>query len=304
MKQLQFDYVLDEQQKQYKEDLTRFLLQQKVIQDWMQVHQADARYIYENSGKFNEYFKVMEVCRKCQGLSLCSQPMKGMRRELMVEDKLLLPVHVSCPYQKQENARNVHVNNYLICDLPKPYLYIDLWDIDMMKENMDYTAAMMKAIEIIEQKQSKGLYLWGVPGVGKTYLLAGMCNKLAKEGKSICFVNVPKLIGDLKQMFQDNSAMEQYLRRIIRCDVLVLDDIGSESLTPWSRDEIILMILDQRMEQQKLTCFTSNYSCQELHDKYTYANGRYPEKVAASRILERIQVLTCEIFIKGASRRK
>ena len=80
--------------------------------------------------------------------------------------------------------------------------------------------------------------------------------------------------------------------------VIFADYSGSESLTPWSRDEIILMILDQRMEQQKLTCFTSNYSCQELHDKYTYENGRYPEKVAASRILERIQVLTCEIFKK------
>ena len=117
-----------------------------------------------------------------------------------------------------------------------------------------------------------------------------MCNQLAKQGKSICFVNVPKLVGDLKQMFQDNSAMEQYLRRIIRCDVLVLDDIGSESVTAWSRDEIILMILDQRMEQHKLTCFTSNYSMKELYDKYTYANGKYTEKVAADRILERIKV--------------
>jgi primosomal protein DnaI len=213
-------------------------------------------------------------------------------------------VHASCPYQKQENQRSAHLDSYLICDFPKPYLYINLWDVDISKENKSYTEAMMKAMGIIAQNQSKGLYIWGVPGVGKTYLLAGMCNQLAKQGKSICFVNVPKLVGDLKQMFQDNSAMEQYLRRIIRCDVLVLDDIGSESVTAWSRDEIILMILDQRMEQHKLTCFTSNYSMKELYDKYTYANGKYTEKVAADRILERIKVLTCEIFIKGDSRRK
>ena len=304
MQKLEFDFILDEQQKKYKEDLTQFLLQQQVIQDWMQDHQVDERFVYDYCGTLNEYFKVMDKCNKCQGLALCSQPMKGMRRELMIEENLLLPVHVNCTYQKQEDQRNAHKDNYWIFDFPKPYLYIDLWDIDISKENKDYTVAMMKAMGIISQNKSKGLYLWGVPGVGKTYLLAGMCNQLAKQGKKVCFVNVPKLIGDLKQMFQDNDALERYIRRIIRCDVLVLDDIGSESATAWSRDEIILMILDQRMEKQKLTCFSSNYSGKELHKKYAFANKRYEEKVAAQRILERIQVLSTEHFIKGETRRK
>lgn len=304
MKQLQFDYVLDEQQKQYKENLTRYLLQQKVIQEWLQANNANQRFIYEHCGMFLEYLKVMQRCEQCQGLSVCSQPLKGMRRELMVEEKMLMPIHVGCHFQKHEAQRSAHQNKYLVSDFPKHYLYIDLWNIDITKESKSYTEAMMKAMGVIGQNSTKGLYIWGLPGVGKTYLLAGMCNQLAKQGKSICFVNVPKLVSDLKQMFQDSGAMEQYLYRITNCDVLVLDDIGSESVTAWSRDEILLTILDQRMEQHKLTCFSSNYSMKELQDKYTYANGKYTEKVAASRILERIMVLTCEIFIKGVSRRK
>lgn len=304
MKRLQFEQVQDQELKQYKENMTRYLLQQPLIQDWMQKYQCDATFIYEHCGSFQTYFEVMKRCSICQGLSLCSQPLKGKRRELMLEEKLLMPIHVSCPYQKKEEQRSSHQSQYYISDFPKSYLYIDLWKLDMAKENKSYTEAMMKAMGIIAKNESKGLYIYGVPGVGKTYLLAGMCNELAKHRKTICFVNVPKLVNDLKRMFQDHQAMEKYLYRITQCDVLVLDDIGSESVTPWSRDEIILTILNQRMEQHKLTCFTSNYSTKELYDKYTYANGKYTEKVAAGRILERIEVLACEIFIKGESRRK
>lgn len=304
MKRMQFEPLQNEGQQEYKNNLTRYLLKQPLIVQWLQQHQQDESFLYQHCGMFQEYLKVMEHCQRCQGLNMCSQPLKGMRRELMMEEQLLMPIHVSCPYQQQENKRSSHKDYYYICDFPKSYLYIDLWKIDITKENQSYNAALMKAMGIIANHQTKGLYLYGIPGVGKTYLLAGLCNHLAKQQKKICFVNVPKLVSDLKRMFQDHQAMEQYLYRICHCDVLVLDDIGSESVTAWSRDEVILTILDQRMEQDKLTCFTSNYATKELYTKYTYGNGKYPEKVAAGRILERIEVLTCEIFIKGESRRK
>lgn len=304
MKQLKFDYVLDEQQKQHKENLTRFLLEQPIIQEWMRTHQADGRYIYEHCGMFQEYFNVMEKCYKCQGLSLCSHPMKGMRRELMVNENLLLPIYVSCPYQKQESQLTAHKSNYLTYDFPESFLRIDLKDIEQNKRNVFHNKAIEKIKEMVNLNQEKGLYVFGEPEVEKNYLLAGMCNELAKKGKTICFINVPKLIENLKQIYNDDNLIKSYLHHIIHCDVLVLDEIGSEIFTPWSRDEIIFPILNQRMEQQKLTCFTSIYSSEDLCSKYAFANDRYYERVPALRILERINILSDELFIKKKPKQK
>ena len=44
-------------------------------------------------------------------------------------------------------------------------------------------------------------------------------------------MNVARLIADLKMMFQDPAAMEERIRMIQHVDVLVLDDIGGESVT-------------------------------------------------------------------------
>ena len=105
-------------------------------------------------------------------------------------------------------------------------------------------------------------------------------------------------------MFQDPAAMEERIRMIQHVDVLVLDDIGGESVTSWSRDDILLPLLDARMENKKRTIFTSNYSLEELKDKLAMAGSKKQEPMAAQRLLERICALSCEIFVKGCSRRK
>ena len=85
---------------------------------------------------------------------------------------------------------------------------------------------------------------------------------------------------------------------------MVLDDIGGENLSAWSRDDILLPLLDARMEQHRLTLFTSNYSMVELKERLETTSRGVREPVAAERLFERLKTLSSEIFIKGDSRRK
>ena len=105
-------------------------------------------------------------------------------------------------------------------------------------------------------------------------------------------------------LFQDNEAFERKVRGLKQIDILVLDDIGGESVTGWSRDEILLPLLDERMEKGKVTLFTSNYSWKELKARLTVTSNALQEPMAAKRLLDRIEALSCEVFIKGSSRRK
>ena len=83
-------------------------------------------------------------------------------------------------------------------------------------------------------------------------------------------------------------------------DLLLLDDIGAEKVSEWSRDEILGTILQSRMNNYKTTFFTSNYTIDELEDKLSNKT----DKVAAARVVERIKVLTDDIELKGENRRK
>lgn len=85
-------------------------------------------------------------------------------------------------------------------------------------------------------------------------------------------------------------------------DVLFLDDIGSESISAWTRDEILFPILEYRMNNRLKTYFTSNYTLEELKLRY----GRVREEnseVASLRIIERIRTLAILCPLQGNSRR-
>ena len=67
--------------------------------------------------------------------------------------------------------------------------------------------------------------------------------------------------------------------------LLLLDDIGAEYLTGWSRDEILEPILQYRMDQGLPVFFTSNYDLLQL-EKHFVLND---DKVKAKRLIERIK---------------
>ena len=197
------------------------------------------------------------------------------KRQELRYDGILQNVLVPCHYQIEQQKLYAHEKQYRQCDMPQSYLCVDLAKLDLKEESGEYKGVVMQVLQtIMDEDSSKGLYLWGKPGAGKSYLAAGMCNYFAKKKRSVSFVNVPKLISDLKMMFQEPLAMEAKLASIRHVDVLVLDDIGGESVTSWSRDDILLPILDGRMEGKKLTIFTSNYRMQELKEKWALGNGK------------------------------
>ena len=264
MEKMEFNFMLSKEQQSAKEKRVQKLLQNPYLLEWRKKYAVDDTFVYDHSGRFQDYCDSMEKCKHCQGLCFCRQPLHGKYMELRV-DGILVQELVNCSYQLQENSLFAHQKKYRLMDMPKQNLLV---------------------------------------GVGKSYLAAGMCNYYAKKGYGVAFVNVARLIADLKMMFQDPAAMEERIRMIQHVDVLVLDDIGGESVTSWSRDDILLPLLDARMENKKRTIFTSNYSLEELKDKLAMAGSKKQEPMAAQRLLERICALSCEIFVKGYSRRK
>lgn len=303
MDHVNFAFPLTKEQQEKKKQLVAALLQKKQIQTWMKQHQVDASYIGEHSGRFSDWVNMQEKCEHCQGLTFCRQPQPGYVMDLYIDGFLTTQLK-PCSYLKQQEEVDQHKSSYRCMDMPEELLRVEMISLDLKKESKEYRDAVSRiADHLLNEQEHKGVYFYGKPGVGKTYLAAGITNYFAQKKVPCAFVNVPKLISELKMMFQDNNVMEQRLRLLRSVDVLVLDDIGGESMTAWSRDDILLPILETRMQQKKRTYFTSNYSMLELKDRFETTNNRMKEPIAALRLIERIKALSFEIFIKGESRR-
>lgn len=304
MEKVSFAFALSEEQQRKKKETVKQLMENPHVQAWLKSHQLDEAFLWEHSGRFLDWCKVKEKCEGCAGLDFCRQPQPGMIMDLYLDGMLSNQLRY-CDYYRAKQQRFAHRKYYKEMDMLEHYLLVDITALDLRQESLEYKSAIAQVVRILKNGiHGKGAYLWGKPGAGKSYLAAGMCNYFAKQKQSVAFVNVPKLMADLKMMFQEPDAMEERLRRIRGAQVLVLDDIGGESVTAWSRDDILLPLLDARMEKQRLTIFTSNYTMEELLARISVTANRVAEPMAAQRVLERVRTLSCEIFIKGETRRK
>ena len=120
--------------------------------------------------------------------------------------------------------------------------------------------------------------------------------------KRVSFIKVPLFIQDIKQSMYDNEYRQDMIGHLRFSEVLVLDDIGSEAITPWTRDEILFPILDYRMNHELKTYFTSNYTLEELEQHYCLRD-KENGYVASLRLMERIKALSTPVSLLGKSRR-
>ncbi|KZE39146.1 hypothetical protein AV540_25875 [Brevibacillus parabrevis] len=101
----------------------------------------------------------------------------------------------------------------------------------------------------------------------------------------------------------ETGGMEQKLEALKTVSVLILDDIGAEAITAWTRDEVLGPILQRRMEKLP-TIYTSNLKLDELEQHFARAKNSEPNYKSAARIMERIEPFVEYCEVKGRNRRR
>ena len=190
-------------------------------------------------------------------------------------------------------------------DMPKDIKNAKMKDIDTKDKNRFPVIKWIKEfLDNYEKgKDVKGLYLNGNFGCGKTYLLSAMLNELAKKGKKVAIIYYPEFLRSLKSTFGDNEEYTTLFNKIKKAELLLLDDIGAETVTEWGRDEVLGTILQYRMEENLPTFFTSNLTVEEL-SQHLSTTSREVDLVKAKRIIERIKQLTDDITMISVNLRK
>lgn len=107
--------------------------------------------------------------------------------------------------------------------------------------------------------------LQGLNGCGKTHLAAAIANRLRGSGKEVLFIVVPDLLDHLRSSFGPDSRVsyDALFERIKKVPVLILDDFGEHSATPWAQEKLYQLI-NYRYNARLATVITTCLSLDEM----------------------------------------
>lgn len=263
--------------------------------------------IDKNLGKLYEFISQSNKCDKCPNLNGCINMMHGYYPKLVVQGKAINLNYEVCPRKVAEDEKRKQERLIRSLYVPKDILKATIEDFSQTDDENKRLGVLGKAMSFIMEyepgKRQKGLYIYGKFGVGKTYLLGAIANELAQRQISSMIVYVPDYLRELKGSIGDNTVNEK-IEMVKTAPVLMLDDIGAESMTSWGRDEVLGPILQFRMLENLPTFFTSNFDMKGLENHLTYSQRGEKEEVKAARVLERIEYLAEPFKLDGVNRRK
>lgn len=107
--------------------------------------------------------------------------------------------------------------------------------------------------------QQKGLILQGDVGIGKTYLLVAIAKALAKRGYGVRYVDFFSLILDIKTKYEQSDGGNRFIKELIECEVLIIDEIGKGVGTDFEMS-VLDQLIDGRYNAQKIVIGATNYS--------------------------------------------
>lgn len=136
-------------------------------------------------------------------------------------------------------------------------------------------------------KNSCNLFLNGGTGLGKTFLSACIARVVSDRGFSVVYDTASAVFSKFEDekfsKSEDSKSLREDVNRYLNCDLLILDDLGTEMTTTFTVSALYTLI-NTRLTLGKKTVMNSNLSLEELR-------GRYSLQIM-SRLVGEYQILT------------
>lgn len=286
----------------------REILDNPRVQAFLAEHMEELNYdaIERNLPKLDEFISQSDECCGCDNTELCTNYLKGFIPKLRAVRYTVEIDYVRCEQQIREEERRDVANMIASMHMPKDILKATIADLfidDYSRVDIANRAAdFVQHVRETGKLPTKGFYLYGQFGVGKSFVLGALANELATIKIKSVVVFVPEFLREMKNAIGDNSLQEK-IDYVKNAPVLMLDDLGAETMSAWTRDEILGTIFHYRMAEQLPTFITSNFNYNELEHHLAQSQKGDLEVVKAARIMERIKAITEPVQMGGENRR-
>ncbi|NLB70620.1 MAG: ATP-binding protein [Chloroflexi bacterium] len=136
------------------------------------------------------------------------------------------------------------------------------------KEDITSLADAFKSAQAYAENPKGWISIHGSYGSGKTHLAAAIGNYQASRGMPPLFVVVPDLLDYLRAAFSPSSgsSLDKRFNEIRTARLLILDDLGTQSATPWAREKLY-QLFNYRYNAELPTVVTSSSLPDELDQR-------------------------------------
>ncbi len=141
------------------------------------------------------------------------------------------------------------------------------------------------------QEENIGYLLWGGVGTGKSYFAGCIANALMEQEVAVRMTNFALILNDLTASFEGRN---EYIARLCRAPLLILDDFGMERGTEYGLEQVY-NVVDSRYRSRRPLIVTTNLSLQDL---------QHPKDTAHARIYDRLLEMCAPIRFSGENFRR
>ena len=140
------------------------------------------------------------------------------------------------------------------------------------RECMELTLASARAYVSGFGPESTNLLLQGGTGLGKTFLSGCIARAVSAGGRSVVYETAQEAFGAFEEQkfsrdAETYAAASEKVKRILNCDLLILDDLGTELTTSFTQSALY-NILNSRLTARRKTIISTNLTDAELAARY------------------------------------
>lgn len=222
--------------------------------------QQEREWILE-AGEFEEgYLDDTPVCAKCGGSGYIGSQMCSCLRELCRQE------------QKKEltsllgNGRETF-ESFRLSHYPEQYdPHLGTSPRTLMQSNFNFCRKYAQGFT----PQSGNLLFSGATGLGKTFLSACIARQVADRGYSVVYDTAIRLFSDFEaeKFGADQEENRGLSRKYLSCDLLIIDDLGTEMTTQFTISALY-NVVNTRMMEGLSTIVSTNLTAEELERRYS-----------------------------------
>lgn len=197
------------------------------------------------------------ICPHCSGNGYIGKEMCSCLRELCRQEQLQQLQQLTTGVERFENFRLDYYPEqedpvYRVS--PRKLMERNLGICKRYAENFD---------------GSGNLLFVGGTGLGKTFLSACIANVVAAKGYSVAYESASRLFEKLnKNQFDPDETTRSEANRFATCDLLILDDLGTE-LTTSVVIPLLYSLVNDRLLAGKATVISTNLNVDEIARRYS-----------------------------------
>lgn len=214
--------------------------------------------ILKNAGLPKDYLEIKYSCSKCSDegiidgrLCLCMKDM--LKKESYNRLNKMSPLELS-------SFDNFSLDYYLKTS-PE--------DKNSPHKRMSLIYSFCRKYADKFQKNSPSLLLTGRTGLGKTHLSLAIASEVINNGFTVIYGSAQSMVSKLeRERFQNYGESGESEKHFINCDLLIIDDLGTEFMSSFSV-AAIYNIINSRIMMNKATIISTNLTMRELEKNYT-----------------------------------